>query len=427
MAQHELLVFAMRLHRENKLDAAEKCYRSLLSLDANDANAMHYLGVLLHQRGERAAALPLIEASIFCDPTVASWHNNLGNVLLAAEQFDAAAAAYVQCTELAPDNLEVLCNLGVLYRKMERPADAEAALLQALARDPQCFDAHNNLATLYTTLNRMPEAFSHFADALTLRPDHPQTRRLLLIAYGKAGRFDEGRKLCVDWLEQEPDNPQAKHFLAAFGGTAVPERASDQYVAFEFDGFAKSFDAKLASLDYKAPQRVGETVARLLGNLAATHKLLDAGCGTGLCAPYLRPYARQLIGVDLSANMLERARERGLYDSLVQAELVSYLQACDADFDVIVSADTLCYFGRLDLAFAAVRRALRTGGHWVFTVEAHAQPTDFVLHIHGRYSHARVYLENELARAGFSGVDIQSVDLRFENREPVAGWLVAAC
>ena len=37
-------------------------------------------------------------------------------------------------------------------------------------------------------------------------------------------------------------------------------------------------------------------------------RVLDAGCGTGLCGPLLRPYAKRLVGVDLSSGMLERAR-----------------------------------------------------------------------------------------------------------------------
>ena len=90
------------------------------------------------------------------------------------------------------------------------------------------------------------------------------------------------------------------------------------------------------------------------------------------------------------------------------------------------SADTLCYFGRLDGAFTAVRQALRAGGHWVFTVEAHAEAQSFRLHTHGRYSHERGYVEQELARAGFAHTDIREVVLRMESAEPVVGWLVAA-
>ena len=185
-------------------------------------------------------------------------------------------------------------------------------LKRAIARNPGFVDAHANLASLCTSLGRMPEAFSHFADALALRPADVNTRRLLAIAYGWAGRLEEGRAACLDWLKLAPDDAQALHYLAAFGGADIPERASDRYVEQEFDGFANSFDARLADLNYRAPELVGEAVARLLGDERGQRQILDVGCGTGLCGPHLRPFARRLVGVDLSAGMLDRARQRGL-------------------------------------------------------------------------------------------------------------------
>ena len=52
--------------------------------------------------------------------------------------------------------------------------------------------------------------------------------------------------------------------------------------------------------------------------------VLDAGCGTGLCGPLLAPYARRLVGVDLSARHARRRRsEKGVYDELVKGELTA--------------------------------------------------------------------------------------------------------
>lgn len=426
MSVPELLAFAMRLHRDHRMDAAEKCYRGLLEVDAGNATATHYLGVLLRQRGKGAEGLELIQGSIKIDANVASWHNNLGNVFLEEGRFDEAAVAYAGCCELDSENLEVLNNLGVLLRKLNRKEEAEESLKKAILRDPSFGDAHANLATLYTTMGRMTEAFSHFADALALKPADVNTRRLLVIALGKAGRLEEGRKHCQEWLALEPDDPKAQHFLAAYGGADVPERASDQFVVNEFDGFANSFDAKLAALEYRAPELVGEAVANLLGESKKESRILDAGCGTGLCAPFLHPFAKELVGVDLSANMLSRALDRHLYDELVQSELVAYMTSCEKVFDLVVSADTLCYFGKLSNAFSAVKKVLRPGGQWVFTVEAHTLESGFTLQTHGRYSHSRSYVEVELEQAGFESVNLKSVELRRESGDPVAGWLVSA-
>ena len=52
----------------------------------------------------------------------------------------------------------------------------------------------------------------------------------------------------------------------------------------------------------------------------------DLGCGTGLMGPLLRPACGCLVGVDLSAGMVAKARARGCYDRTDVGELVAWLR-----------------------------------------------------------------------------------------------------
>src|SRR4029450_3384975 len=103
-------------------------------------------------------------------------------------------------------------------------------------------------------------------------------------------------------------------------------RASDAYIEKTFDSFAASFDSKLAKLSYRAPELITEMLKRPGLPPSKSLDILDAGCGTGLCGPLLAPYARRLVGVDLSERMLAQARTRGVYDELVKGELTAYLR-----------------------------------------------------------------------------------------------------
>ena len=67
--------------------------------------------------------------------------------------------------------------------------------------------------------------------------------------------------------------------------------------------------------------------------------------------------------------MLARAKEKNVYDALVQDELTEYLRNSREAFDLIVSADTLVYFGALEDIITAAAGALRPGGLLVFTLE----------------------------------------------------------
>ena len=141
----------------------------------------------------------------------------------------------------------------------------------------------------------------------------------------------------------------------------------------------------------------------------------------------LRPYARRLVGVDLSTGMLVRARGVGAYDELAQAELTAYLQDQSHAYDVIVCADTLCYFGDLAPVLTAAAGALRPDGCFAFTLEAAGSDDDtWLLNQGGRYAHSRHYVELLLGSVGFTLQRIDSMVLRKEGGTPVDGHLVVA-
>jgi predicted TPR repeat methyltransferase len=152
--------------------------------------------------------------------------------------------------------------------------------------------------------------------------------------------------------------------------------------------------------------------------------VLDLGCGTGLCGPLLRPVARRLTGVDLSPGMLDKARERGLYTELECVELTEYLSRRHAEFDLIVAADVFVYVGDLAPVFSAVRRTLRDGGRFAFSVEA-AEVREFELSSTRRYRHSRAYVERLAAESGFVIDEIETCVLRRNNGTDVSGLLVS--
>lgn len=429
VSYEEAMGLAMTLHREGRLEAAAKLYDTLRRMDPKDPNPVHFLGVLQQSRGQTEAGLALMRESIAMDPTVPDWHNNLGNVLLESGKVDDAAAAYEEAARLAPGRADVQNNLGVLRREQKRFAESEAAYRRAIALDPEFVDAHTNLGHLLHGMNRDEAAMISYCEALALKPANVRARQALGMAYYTLGRFEEATKVYADWLRDEPGSPEARHHLAACSGHEVPGRAPDDYVEKVFDGFASSFDAKLSNLHYRAPELIAQLVGELLGEARADRTVLDAGCGTGLCGPLLKPYARQLIGVDLSAGMLAKAEPRQVYDGLAKAELTAFIEGEPAGrYDLIVSADTLCYFGDLAAVSRVSMRALAPGGWLVFTVEGLPEDSaeDFHLNPHGRYSHSARYLRQVLGDAGLSVRGVEPAHLRTEGGKPVGGFLVAA-
>lgn len=423
---------AMRWHGSGRFDEAEAAYRGVLAAEPAQPDALHLLGILQAQRGRHDEAARLIAAAIAANPREAMFHNNYGNVCTERGRYDEAEASYLRALQLDGARVDALNNLGVLLGARGDAAGAEKVLRRVVELAPDFADARQNLANHLFRSGRLPEAVQQCVEGLVVAPRSTALRRVLGVAYSMMGMKDEAIAVWRAWLQAEPGNVLAEHHLRACTGEDVPARAADAYVQRVFDAFAASFDAKLASLAYRAPELVAQAVGRHAGAPRGERAVLDAGCGTGLCAPLLAPWAGRLVGVDLSAGMLARARARGLYAELVQAELVSFLRERGRAWDLVVSADTLCYFGALEEFAAAAAAALRPQGLLVFTVEAldapgaHAAAGDFRLHEHGRYSHRRGYVEQVLGAAGLDVREVSAAVLRTEGGEPVQGWVVAA-
>lgn len=424
----EALEFALQLHRNGSLDTAETLYRRVVAAAPDNLNALHYMGVLCHQQNRHAEAAKLIERIIAIDPQNADAHNNLGNVLEGLGKFSDAEARYRKAIALQPNHDPACNNLGVVLMAQRKVAEAIAAYQQAVALAPDSADYRYNMGNALRKSGEIEEAVDAYQEAVRLNPDHTGARQGLARTLLQAGRRDEAGDVFEEWLRKEPGNPVILYLQAACLGKEVPDRAPDAYVQQIFDDMAESFDAHLVkNLDYRAPTLIIDALAGVLSSPDATLDILDAGCGTGLCGPLLRPYARRLTGVDLSAKMLAKAAGRQTYDDLVKYELTEYLNRQNETYDVIASADTLCYFGKLESVFLAAARSLKPGGILAFTLEdAGDEGPDSRLNSHGRYAHSRSYVENAVIAASLDIHSFTSVVLRNEGKQPVAGHLVVA-
>jgi predicted TPR repeat methyltransferase len=424
----EAIELAILLQKNEQLVEAQALFRRVFETAPDHPHALHYAGVLAHQQGRSDEAVALIERSLSLEPDRADCYSNLGIVLQSAGKLDAAIDAYRHAIALDPRHANAHSNLGVLLRATGRPADAEAAYRTAIQLDPNHIDAYTNLGILLNGLHRTEEAAACYCKVITLRPKHREARRLLALAHCMLGEIDEAVRIFEEWLEEEPGDSIARHMLAACTGRDVPPRASNGFVERTFDSFASSFESKLEQLSYRAPALVAAMLEDSGLKPSKCLDVLDAGCGTGLCGPLMAPYALRLVGVDLSKGMLSQAKEKHVYDALLKTELTEFLRSNREGFDLIVSADTLVYFGDLQDVLAAAAGALRSNGRLVFTLEhagAGEADIDYRLELHGRYSHSRAFVERTLAALRLQPV-IMHAELRMESGTPVAGLVIRA-
>ena len=119
------------------------------------------------------------------------------------------------------------------------------------------------------------------------------------------------------------------------------ETAAGLDTAEGFDLWAPTYNEDAVELGWLAPEQAAAQLAPLIPALAAQLapaplRALDAGCGSGLMAAAWRSLnLTRVTGMDLSAGMLEAARELEFYEALAHSSLDDPLPFADSQFDVI--------------------------------------------------------------------------------------------
>ena len=260
----------------------------------------------------------------------------------------------------------------------------------------------------------------HYAVYEMAEPDADDWNALAELAH-IIGRREEAREAYERYLELDPDDAEVEHILISLRDEAPPPRAPDKVIQQLYERFAEYYEKNMVTdLEYQGPERLTEALDAQLGSTSALD-VLELGCGTGLAGKRLRPRAKRLIGVDLSPEMVERAKTTGVYDALEVAEITEWLaRPNDNTFDLVVACDTFIYFGDLRQVLAPAAKRVRPGGALAFTVEL-GEGDSFRLTDSGRYAHTAAHIRAAAADAGLTVASLGEALIRWEYGHEVIG------
>ena len=372
----------------NRVDEAAMRYRQAIEYKSDDAQSHYHLGLALQSNGDHPEALACLQRAITLRCNHAQAWCAAGVSLHALQCYQEALDHYDQALHHQPAYAEAQCNRGIALQRMGRLTEALENFDSAVARRPDYARAHQCRGNTLRALSRPADAIE---------------------AYNRAGAHGA-------------DATQITFLLAALGVGVAPAAAPAAYVRDLFDQYAEHFDRHLIDqLDYTVPALLSAAVVRQLapGKMLRT---LDLGCGTGLCGSYIRAFSETLAGVDLSPNMLDKAASLGLYDDLHCAEAIAFLRSRALQFDVIIAADVLVYFGDLADLFSAVRDALCPGGRFGFSVEV-SDGDDVTLGSSNRYAHSLAYLRRLAYQHRFEVTEITQTPVRRDGDVEVNAYL----
>jgi predicted TPR repeat methyltransferase len=213
---------ALEHHRAGRFTQAEAGYKSVLQSDAANADAMHWLGVLLCQAGQFNEAISLLEDAAAIRPGDAAFLHNLGQAYLNAGRTDQAIDSFERAA--ANDSgAEALVAAALARLARRKPGDAEAAvaaLRKAQAGGLATADLYHHLGIALLAAGHADGAIAACKTSLARKPDHAATLYHLALAHRKMGQGKETRKCLIKALEIDPTLAQAWCALAMLDAEA---------------------------------------------------------------------------------------------------------------------------------------------------------------------------------------------------------------
>ncbi|MBI4292812.1 MAG: tetratricopeptide repeat protein [Betaproteobacteria bacterium] len=276
---------AITAHEAGRLEEAQRCYEAILRRDPRNASALHLLGLIAHQRGDQTAALKYINRAIAIDSGVALFYFNLGNVLVALEEFEPAAAAFSRALQLGPERFDAWFNLGKAEAQRSRGREAIVAFRHAFELDKSSEAARHELArALIAQADQPPgdmlgydEGIALLADHWQFAPDPLASRLALAHALESRDRWSEAAEHYTSIIEARRDTAPAHWGLGNCYNRLgrMDEAVSCYRAALELDpedaNIASSLVAGLIYDENCTPQAVFEAHRRWGERYAARH------------------------------------------------------------------------------------------------------------------------------------------------------------
>ena len=162
------------------------------------------------------------------------------------------------------------------------------------------------------------------------------------------------------------DEASSAELLERAYGLETPKQALELY-----RDWATTYDTHLGQgLHYCAPSRIAEILAQVLEERLSL--ILDIGCGTGLVAESLARHGFKLCdGLDFSPEMLEVAEQKGIYRSLIEADLEKPLEIAEGSYDAAICCGTFTHGHVSRQALTEICRLLKRGTPLACTIHNH--------------------------------------------------------
>lgn len=204
-AMHE----AAQLQGAGRLQEAEHLIMAILQARPDHAHALHLLGLVAYQAGQRAKAVEIIQRAIAAAPDEAVFHSNVAEMSRQLGRLADAIRHGERAVALSPSMVSGHSNLGIAYFDAGQDDKARACHERALAIEPRTPSSLNNLGSMARRANDLAAAEAWYRKALAQHPDYLEAASNLGAVLVESHRPQEAAAVLEQVLEQRPHFTEA--------------------------------------------------------------------------------------------------------------------------------------------------------------------------------------------------------------------------
>lgn len=441
---------------QNNYPEALNHYRIAVNTEP-DFTAAHYnLGLLLLKQDKHDAAAVQFNNVKTLNPLHLDAHFYSGVLHLRAHQLDEAEKDFQQALLINPEHVDTLVNIGVIQIKRAQEQLAVEYFTKALSLDENNVEARNNLAALFIhhdryenalihydlllkqeprnieflynagvaqmALGHLNDAQIHFTAVLTQQPNHFAALNNLAAIHSRLGQREEATKLLKQAIAVNPEDTSCQFMLDALTGQKTQVPACAEYINHLFENYSLYYENHMQNvLNYSIPHHIGRLLHRFNG-INTIDRAIDLGCGTGLMGSVMKEVSTHLTGIDLSKKMLAIAKNKSIYDELVESELIHFLKKDTNQYSLAIAADVIPYFGELNTLFEAIRIRLVHDGLFILTTEI-SQDEPWKLQPSARFSHHENYIKSLCNTHHLQLIHQEKVIARIQEQKPLSAMI----
>jgi tetratricopeptide (TPR) repeat protein len=183
--------------RRGDLQAAVNSYQRAVALQPDSSELHCHLARVLYQSGALQAAAELYQRALILDPNRYEIYNDLGLVLTNLGNFGAAVEAFRRSLRLNPQSAKTIASLGYMFERKGDLVSAADAYRDAVKLDPNLLAAYLDLGFVLCSLGDVDEAADYYRRLLALQPDSAEATANLGLIHLRKGDFARG------WAEYE--------------------------------------------------------------------------------------------------------------------------------------------------------------------------------------------------------------------------------